>query len=197
MAVYKQKYRRKGKQMVSKVWWYEFVFNGQRIRESSKSTSKKVAIAAERAHRRRLEEGHNGIKKAEPPKTFGAAAKDFFEDWGPTLSETTLAIHKREVGHLLPLRSSHVAWRLYHGYWPKGGTSLCHACDNPACVNPLHLYEGDAAANGWDRFAKHNGGILQACSPPDPSSDDKHEAELARFLHALFSAIGSGRRAKQ
>jgi hypothetical protein len=51
------------KQPGSKVWWYEFWFNGQRIRESSKTTKKTVAAEAGRARRRQLEEAFNGIKK--------------------------------------------------------------------------------------------------------------------------------------
>lgn len=45
------------------VWWYEFVFGGQRIRETAKTKSKTVAQAAERARRREMEEGFNHIPK--------------------------------------------------------------------------------------------------------------------------------------
>ena len=40
-----------------KVWWYEFVFAGRRIRESVKTHSKTVAKLAEQKRRRELEEG--------------------------------------------------------------------------------------------------------------------------------------------
>ena len=43
------------------VWWYEFYFAGQRIRESAKSTSKTVAREAEKNRKRELEEGFNNI----------------------------------------------------------------------------------------------------------------------------------------
>jgi integrase len=86
----------------SKVWWYEFRFNRQRIRESSKSTSKKIARAAELTHRRRLEEGYNGIKKAEAPKPFSAAAEELIEVRRPNLAASTMNIIERGVKHLLP-----------------------------------------------------------------------------------------------
>jgi hypothetical protein len=43
------------------VWWYKFYFAGRLFRESSKSTSKTVAKAAEQQRRRELEAGfHTG-----------------------------------------------------------------------------------------------------------------------------------------
>src|SRR3954462_7793297 len=40
----------------TKVWWYDFIFEGQRVRESAKTRSKTVAKDAERARRREMEE---------------------------------------------------------------------------------------------------------------------------------------------
>jgi hypothetical protein len=54
----------------SKVWWYDFIFEGQRVRESAKTRSKTVAKDAERARRRELEESYNGIKRRDRAKLF-------------------------------------------------------------------------------------------------------------------------------
>lgn len=48
--------------------------------------------------------------------------------------------------------ATHVSWFIKYGTWP--GWHMLHRCDNPPCVNPEHLFEGDDAANAADRVAK-------------------------------------------
>lgn len=53
-------------------------------------------------------------------------------------------------------RKAHrIAFCLEHGRWPE--PFCCHHCDNPACVNPAHLFEGTAEDNAKDREAKSRG----------------------------------------
>lgn len=47
---------------------------------------------------------------------------------------------------------THVSWFLAHGVWPE--KFMLHECDNPSCVNPGHLFEGDALANNRDAARK-------------------------------------------
>lgn len=52
--------------------------------------------------------------------------------------------------------ASRIAWFLVHGSFPQ--FNACHHCDNPPCVNPGHLFDGDNAANQYDRMVKELGG---------------------------------------
>ena len=67
------------------VWWYEFEFQGQRIRQSSKSPVKAVCLQAERERRRELERGANNLEKVVKPKLFSGAAKEYLIGAGSAL----------------------------------------------------------------------------------------------------------------
>lgn len=51
MAVYKR----------GEVWWYEFYFNGARVRQSAKTSRKTIALKSESDHRLRLEKTLAGV----------------------------------------------------------------------------------------------------------------------------------------
>jgi integrase len=60
-------------------WWYEFIFAGRRVRESSKSTSKTVGKAAEQQRKRELEEGFNNFtdNRRERVRTIADLADEY------------------------------------------------------------------------------------------------------------------------
>ena len=81
------------------VWWYKFWFNGQLIRESSKSDSKTLAKDAERARRRELERAYNHIPKRERMPLFAHAA-DLWIASKAGLAEKSRERYEQCVGHL-------------------------------------------------------------------------------------------------
>ena len=46
-----------------------------------------------------------------------------------------------------------VSWMITNGPIPPG-MLICHHCDNPSCVNPLHLFVGTPLDNTQDMLAK-------------------------------------------
>ena len=86
----------------SKVWTMDFMFQGQRIRESTGTRSKTLAQKIEDKRRRGLEEGSAGIRKRERPRLFSVAADDWLEMKQSSLAPKTVLIEKTNLAHLKP-----------------------------------------------------------------------------------------------
>lgn len=86
MAVFRPTYvdKKTGERRQSAIWWYAFYYRGHRIRESSGTTRKSLAVEAERKRRLELERAAAGIKDKrtdERFQTIGAAAECFLADY--------------------------------------------------------------------------------------------------------------------
>jgi integrase len=98
-------YRYKG----SKVWTLDFIFHGQRIRESTGTRSKTLAAEIERKRRRQLEEGAAGLKsKRNRPLLFSVAAEEYLKIKESGWQEKTRLIAQNNLGHLLPVFGKHL-----------------------------------------------------------------------------------------
>lgn len=65
------------------VWWYDFFFARQRVRESAKTTSKTMAKQAEQIRRRDLERGFNGVEdnREERIRSIKDVGADYLADY--------------------------------------------------------------------------------------------------------------------
>lgn len=73
------------------------------------------------------------------------------------------------------VRASRFAFELHTGRKLAEGMQVCHKCDNPVCVNPLHLFEGTHKQNMEDRNAKGRQGA-GTTGPRVPLSGERHRS---------------------
>lgn len=106
--------------------------------------------------------------------------------------------------------SSRLAYYLSSGHWP-GELLVCHACDNPPCCNPAHLFLGTTRDNAADMMAKGRwrGGNNKRTNNPQARLTEEDVAEIRRSIafgqtnvsiaarygvtHSLISAIRRGK----
>jgi hypothetical protein len=77
-------------------------------------------------------------------------------------------------------RAHRASYRLFKGEVPLG-KFVCHACDNPSCVNPDHLWLGDAQSNVDDMMRKGRHWVGTAVSGEDHPRH-KITADVARAI---------------
>ena len=82
------------------IWWIELEFRGQRIRKSTKSKSRTLAVKAERQFRRDLEESANGVKRDRLPMLFSSTAREWMAANQARWSKSNVAIQRYNLKHL-------------------------------------------------------------------------------------------------
>jgi hypothetical protein len=80
-----------------------------------------------------------------------------------------------------------VAWIATNGPIPPGAI-VCHACDNPPCCNPGHLWLGRDADNNADKEAKGRGNHPRGSSHGRAKLTEAQIREIrARYAHGAVT----------
>jgi hypothetical protein len=80
-----------------------------------------------------------------------------------------------------------IAWFLAYGKMPE--QLALHKCDNPTCVNPSHLFEGNHKANSADAVSK-NRHSNQKLSIQDVAECRRLKLEEGLFNHQIAVRFG-------
>jgi integrase len=85
------------------VYWYEFSFNGERIRESARTGNDKAARQIEAAHRVRLAKGEAGIHEQPPAPTLAKFAPRFQREIETVCADkpATMGFYEEKLRRLL------------------------------------------------------------------------------------------------
>lgn len=92
------------------------------------------------------------------------------------------------------LRASRAAYEAWVG--PCVGRWVLHKCDNPPCINPDHLFLGDAVDNSHDMWDKGRGvnPVLNGEDAPASKLSSDDVGEIRRLISVGHNGAEIGRR---
>jgi predicted XRE-type DNA-binding protein len=85
-------------------------------------------------------------------------------------------------GHAM-VKAHRASWQIANSKHIPAGMFICHHCDNPACVNPAHLYLGTPWQNVQDRNNRERTARLLGSANPVAKLTEKQ----VKWIFAAYS----------
>ena len=171
----------------SKVWTMDFIFHGQRIRESTGTPSKTLAVDIERKRRRELEEGAAGIKKRKPPQLLSVASGAWIATKEGKVSARSIAIENANLKHILPELGRNLVNDLEAKDITQSQRKRVKEGASPKTIN-LEVGTVRAILKRHGQWARLQGEVAML-----PVNDDIGKALTAAEERALLDACGKSR----
>ena len=81
------------------------------------------------------------------------------------------------------IHAHRMAYKLCVGEIPEGAF-ICHTCDNGKCVNPKHLFIGNALINNRDCYSKNRHPILRGENDPKSKLNNEKALKIVELYKA-------------